>query len=212
MSEPATSSISLWRNVALLAVAQSLANTLQTMGIATTPLVAALMLGEDKSLATVPLVFTHIGLMLTAIPASLLMARVGRRAGFTVGALFGLAAGAVGVIAVFQSSFWLLCLTAFLQGISVSFAWYYRFAAADGAPPALKARAISLVLFGGILSGVIGPESAKWAKDLLSPVTFAGVYVMYGVMSVALVGLLRGLDIPPPTRQEPRPAIRLAQT
>ena len=98
----------LWRNVALLGIAQAFANTLQTMGIATTPLVAALMLGEDRAWATVPLVFTHIGLMLTAIPASMLMARVGRRAGFTVGALFGLLAGAVGVFAVFQASFWLL--------------------------------------------------------------------------------------------------------
>ena len=80
MSEAVTSPsiqppIKLWRNVALLGVAQALANTLQTMGVATTPLVAAIMLGEDKSWATVPLVFTHVGLMLTAIPASLLMQR-----------------------------------------------------------------------------------------------------------------------------------------
>ena len=202
MSEQATSTTSLWRNVALLGVAQALANALQTMGIATTPLVAALMLGEDKSFATVPLVFTHVGLMLTTIPASLLMAKIGRRAGFSLGALLGLTAGAIGIVAVYQSSFWLLCLTALVQGASVSFAWYYRFAAADGAPPALKARAISLVLFGGILSGIIGPESAKWAKDLLSPVTFAGVYVMYGVMSVLLLGLLQGLDIAAPTKAE----------
>lgn len=202
MSETTMSPITLWRNVALLAVAQALGNTLQTMGIATTPLVAALMLGEDKSWATVPLVFTHIGLMLTAIPASMLMARVGRRTGFMIGALFGLAAGCVGVTAVYQSSFWLLCLTALLQGVAVSFAWYYRFAAADGAPPALKARAISLVLFGGIMSGIIGPESAKWAKDLLMPFTFAGVYVMYGVMSILLLVLLQGLDIAAPTKQE----------
>jgi MFS family permease len=192
----------LWRNVALLGVAQSLANTLQTMGVATTPLVAAIMLGEDRAWATVPLVFTHLGLMTATIPASMIMARIGRRAGFTIGALIGLIAGCIGVLAVYQSSFELLCLTAFVQGLSVSVAWYYRFAAADGAPAHLKARAISLVLFGGVLSGIIGPESAKWAKDLLAPITFAGVYVMYGVMSILLLILLQGLDIAPPTKQE----------
>ena len=114
-TSPITPAITLWRNVALLAVAQSLANALQTMGIATTPLVAALMLGEDKSLATVPLIFTHIGLMLATIPASMLMARIGRRAGFSIGALFGLAAGGVGILAVYQANFALLCLTALLQ-------------------------------------------------------------------------------------------------
>ena len=200
------------RNVPLLALAQAFSNTLQTMGITTTPLAAFAMLGADKSFATLPLVFTHLGLMSGTIPASLLMERIGRRAGFSLGSLFGIVAGAVGVLAMFQQSFWLLCLTAYLQGISVSFAWYYRFAAADAAPPSMRARAISLVLFGGILSGLMGAETAKWAKDLLAPVTFAGVYVMYCVVCVLNLGLLAFLDIPKPTKLElSEPARPLSQ-
>lgn len=188
------------RNVPLLALAQALSNTLQTMGLTTTPIAAFAMLGPDKALATLPLVFTHLGLMSGTVPASLLMDRIGRRAGFSLGSLIGIAAGAVGVTAVFQQSFWMLCLTAYLQGIAISFAWYYRFAAADAAPPSMRARAISLVLFGGILSGLVGAESAKWAKDLLAPVTFAGVYVMFCVVCVLNLGLLAFLDIPKPVR------------
>ena len=190
------------RNVVLLAFAQALSNSLQTMGITTTPLVAFGMLGIDKSLATLPLVFTHLGLMTGTIPASMFMDRFGRRAGFAVGSAVGIGAGITGIYAVYQQSFWLLCLTAFLQGVSVSCSWYYRFAAADSAPPDLKARAISLVLFGGILSGLMGAESAKWAKDLLAPVTFAGVYVMYIVMCVMTLALLVFLNIPRPTKEE----------
>ena len=197
------------RNVVLLAFAQALSNSLQTLGITTTPLAAFMMLGEDKSWATVPLVFTHLGLMSGTIPASLLMEKLGRRPGFVIGALIGILAGAVGITAIYQQSFWLLCLTAYLQGIAVSVSWYYRFAAADAAPPNLRARAISLVLFGGILSGLMGAESAKWAKDLLAPVTFAGVYIMYGVMCSLTLVLLAFLDIPKPTklelREPPRP-------
>lgn len=203
------------RNVVLLALAQALSNTLQTMGITTTPLAAWIMLPEAKELATLPLVFTHLGLMTGTIPASLLMDRIGRRPGFIIGSLVGILAGVVGVYAVYQQSFWLLCLTAYLQGISVSVAWYYRFAAADAAPPSLKARAISLVLFGGILSGVMGAELAKWAKDLLAPVTFAGVYVMYGVVCILNLGLLAFLSIPKPTREElkepARPMLEIAR-
>jgi MFS family permease len=172
------------------------------MGLTTTPLAAFAILGADKSWATVPLVFTHLGLMCGTVPASLLMDRIGRRAGFSLGALIGILAGAVGVWAIYEQSFWMLCTTAYLQGISVSFAWYYRFAAADAAPPSLRARAISLVLFGGILSGLMGGETAKWAKELLAPVTFAGVYVMYGVMCLMTLALLAFLDIPRPVRAD----------
>ncbi len=201
-SQTLFSRIFINRNVPLLALAQALANTLQTLGLTTTPLAAFAMLETDKALATVPLVFTHLGLMAGTFPASLLMDRIGRRAGFALGSLIGILAGAVGVAAIYRQSFWLLCLTAFLQGIATSFSWYYRFAAADAAPPAMRARAISLVLFGGILSGLMGAETAKWAKDLLAPVTFAGVYAMYGVFCVANLALLAFLDIPKPTRQE----------
>lgn len=192
----------IWRNVALLAVAQSLAQTLQTMGIATTSLVAWMILGEDKSAATVPLVFTHLGLMAATFPASMLMARFGRRFGFSLGAIAGILSGVTGVTAVFQQSFVLLCLTAFIQGISVACAWFYRFAAADAVAPHLRARAISMVLLGGILSGVLGPEMAKYSKDALAPVTYAGVYVMFGVMSTILLVMLQGLTIPPPVKQD----------
>ncbi len=196
------------RNVPLLALAQALSTTLQTLGLTTTPLAALAMLDADKWMATIPLVFTHLGLMCGTFPASLLMERIGRRPGFVLGSLIGILAGIVGVIAIYEQSFWMLCLTAYLQGISISFAWYYRFAAADAAPAQLRARAISLVLFGGILSGLMGAETAKWAKDMLAPVTFAGVYLMYCFFCILNLGLLAFLDIPKPAKEELREPAR----
>jgi MFS family permease len=204
------------RNVVLLALAQAFANTLQTMGIATTPLVAYMLLGaNEKWLATLPLVFTHLGLMVATIPASLLMERIGRRAGFALGAVIGMMAGAVGVWSVYNHSFNGLCLTAFLQGAAISISWYYRFAAADSAPLSQRARAISFVLFGGVLAGFMGPETAKWSKDLLAPVTFAGVYVMFGAMCLITLAIVSQLRIPPLTREEltepARPMLEIAR-
>ena len=64
------------------------------------------------------------------------------------------------------------------MGASAAFAWYYRFAAADAADEAYRPKAISLVMAGGVVAGLLGPQTAKYAVDWLEPVMFAGVYVM----------------------------------
>jgi MFS family permease len=187
------------RNVAVLALGQGLFMSVQAMGIAATPLAAFMLLEADqKWLATAPLLFAHIGVMGSTIPASLLMARIGRRAGFSVGATTGIAAGLVGTVALYRHSFWLLCLATLLQGMQAAFFWYFRLAAADAAEPALRAKAISLVMAGGVIAGVLGPQAAKWTVDWLAPVTFAGVYSAMAVFSLAVLLLLQLLRIPRP--------------
>jgi MFS family permease len=193
---------SMRANVALLALCQALAMSIQGMGIATTPLAGHALLGTDKSLATLPLVLVHVGVMATTIPASLLMARIGRRRGFSLGAIAGIIAGVVSTAAIFQQSFALLCLGALFQGAAAAFAWYLRFAAADAAVAASRAKAISLVLAGGVIAGFAGPELSKWSKDLFAPVTFAGVYVMFIVVAGAMLLLVQGLRIPGLTAAE----------
>ncbi|HRD76058.1 MAG TPA: MFS transporter [Hyphomicrobiaceae bacterium] len=173
------------RNVGLLAVSQGLFQSVQSMGIATSPLAGYALLGEDKSLATLPIFLNHAGIMLTTIPASLLMDRIGRRAGFSIGAILGILFGGLAAYAVFVQSFTLLCVATLIQGSAAAFAWYYRFAAADAAPPDYKAKAISLVMAGGVIAGLVGPQLAKWSVNWFAPVVFAGVYV-----TIALIGLL----------------------
>jgi hypothetical protein len=186
-------------NIMLLACGQAFFMCVQTIAIATTPLAGYAMLGADKSLATVPLVLAHVGIMMTTIPASLLMAKIGRRAGFSVGALIGVLSGAISFYAVFDQNFLLLCLGSLLQGMSAAFAWYFRFAAADGASDNMKAKAISLVMAGGVVAGFLGPQTAKYAVDWFAPVTFAGIYLMISVYAGAVFLLMQGLRIPRPS-------------
>ena len=175
--------------------------SVQTMGIATTPLAAHAML-IDKSLATVPTFLQHAGLMATTIPASLLMAWIGRRGGFTVGALTGIGAGIISFLAILWQNFALLCIGGFLQGAAASFAWYFRFAAADASQPAFKPKAISLVMAGGVLAAFMGPMTAKWAVDWLEPLTFAGCYVMMAIFSAAVLLVVQAVRIPGLTAAE----------
>jgi MFS family permease len=190
------------RNVTLLAIAQALFMCTQSMGIATTPLAGHSLLGVDKSLATLPIFLNHAGIMLTTIPASLLMGRIGRRAGFTIGALLAIVFGLLAAYAVMVRSFEILCVSALLQGSAAAFAWYYRFAAADASPDTFKPKAISYVLAGGIAAGFLGPQIAKWTVDWFAPVTFMGVYVAIAITGLLSVILMQFLRIPALSAEE----------
>ncbi len=91
------------KNVALLILCQALAMTSMTVLF----MVAALIgseLATDKSLATLPLALLQLAVMVTTIPASLLMRRIGRQFGFIIGTLIGMAGAGLGAIAIFIGS------------------------------------------------------------------------------------------------------------
>jgi MFS family permease len=184
-------------NVLVLALCQALAMTGMSI-LATTSSLVGFSLAPSKTLATLPQVMQVTGTMLLAIPASLLMARIGRRGGFILGALLGLAGALLATIAIFQASFILFCLGTLLLGAYNGFAIFYRFAAADTATGTFKAKAISLVMAGGVISAIFGPETAKWSRELFAPVLFAGCYLMIAVFAVVSVALLQFIRIPRP--------------
>lgn len=128
---------------------------------------AGYALAADKGLATPPVTAQVIGSALATIPASLVMQRIGRRAGFQIGGGFGLVGGAISTLAIALSNFWLLCFGTLILGVYGAFGLYYRFAAADSAGEEFKAKAISLVLTGGL----------------------AGVAIMFVCVAVALAGI-----------------------
>lgn len=190
------------RNIALLALSQALFMSVQSMATATTPLAAyALLDAEHKWLATVPVFLVHAGLMACTIPASLIMGALGRRAGFSLGAVSGFLSGLVGYAAIVQGSFALLCLASVLQGVQGAFFWYFRLAAADAAPPGARARAISLVMAGGVLAGILGPQTAKWTADALA-VTFSAVYLAASAYSLLVLACVQFVRIPMLTSAE----------
>src|SRR6185503_17235450 len=114
---------------------------------------------------------------ITTIPASLLMRAIGRRGGFQAGAALGMFGAAVCALAMFVSSFWLLCAGMTVLGAYQAFGKYYRFAAADAAAVDFRAKAISLTLAGGLVGGILGPELAKHTVDLSAGHTYLGSYL-----------------------------------
>lgn len=161
-------------------------------------------LAPNKAFATVPLAAQQLAVMSTTFPASLLMKRIGRRGGFSIGACFGILGTAIATLAVFQASFALFVVGAALNGVYNGFALFYRFAAVDGAGEAWKAKAISYVMAGGVLAAIIGPELAKLTKDMFAPVIFAGSFASLTIVAIVALVLLQFLDIPKPSEAERR--------
>ena len=57
-------------------------------------------LAEDKSLSTIPLAVMFIAVMLTSIPAAMLMDRIGRKAGFLFSTLFAISGAIISTYSI----------------------------------------------------------------------------------------------------------------
>ena len=189
------------KNVAVLAVCQGLLFVNNSVLITVNAL-AGIALAPNKALATLPVTMYFVGSALTTVPLSFMMKRHGRRAGFTLGAVFAVLGSLICAAAVYAASFWLLCLGVLVLGGYFAAGQYYRFAAADSAPADFRATAISLVLAGGIVGGFVGPETSKRTIDLLAGHLYAAAYFSLVGFALLTVLVLRWLTIPVLTETE----------
>src|SRR6185503_11739096 len=200
------------RNVGLLAACQAMLFTNNSTLIAINGL-AGLALAPHAGLATLPVTCWILGGAIGTMPASLHMKRVGRQRGFTLGTTWGFAGALLCATAIGLQSFWLLCLGTLVWGVYNAYGQYYRFAAADAASGDFKPVAISLVLAGGLVGGVLGPTASRFTIDLAGT-RFLGAYLSLIVFILATLVLLRFIRIPSPTAAEQvssgRPLLEIA--
>ena len=171
--------------------------TTMNVNIINTALVGAL-LSPVAWLATLPLSLQFLTSMMTTLPASLLMARFGRRPIFIAGVVIS-SLGAFGQgIAIVLTSYSLFCCSSMLLGIAMGCAGFYRYAAADSVDEAQKPRAISYVLTGGLMAALLGPEIARNTVDILPNAVYAGCFFTVCLVQLISLFFLAGLKIPKP--------------
>jgi len=198
------------RNVGLLAACQALLFTNNATLIAINGL-AGLALAPRAALATLPVTSWVVGGAIATMPASLHMKRVGRQRGLTLGTLWGIVGALLCAGAVWAQSFWLLCFGALVFRVYNAYGQYYRFAAADVASADYKSTAISLVLAGGLVGGILGPTTSRFTVDLLQP-RFTGAYLALIGFALATLVILRFIRIPmPDARTQAAPGRPLAK-
>jgi len=184
------------RQVLLLAVGQALFQTASVL-VMTVGGLAGGQIAPDPRLATAPIAAMFLGIAATTVPAALLMARVGRRAGFVTGAGLGALGGIFAALGVWGGSLTVLCFGTLLVGAYQGFAQFYRFAAAEVADDAFRARAISLVLAGGVVAAMLGPALGRLGGPLLKP-EFTGSFLLLTVSASVAAALMLGLRVPQP--------------
>lgn len=184
------------RNVTLLALCQGYAQTSVTVVISVSAL-ASLTIIEDPSLATLPHAFMWMATALAATPASMLMRRFGRRAGFSIGALFGYAGCFLCAVGLDFGNFWVFIAGTSCMGAFNAFNQYLRFAAAETATDSFRPKAISFVIGGGIIAAFVGGTLAGQTGVLLVP-QFLATYLVLAVTPILLAITIQFVQMPEP--------------
>ncbi|AWV86611.1 MFS transporter [Acinetobacter radioresistens] len=183
------------RQVFILASSQSLFQTVSVM-VMTIGGLAGANIANTPTLATLPIASMFLGTAMMMFPASMWMAKVGRRNGFLCGAFLGISGGIIAAVGIIYSSLSLLALGTFCVGAYQSFAQFYRFAASEVADDAFRSRAISFVMAGGVVAALIGPVLARFGGPLFNHLEYVGSFLIITIVSLIAMGILSRLHIP----------------
>ena len=148
-------------------------------------------IAPSANLATLPLAFMIIGTACTTAPASMLMARVGRKLGFLSASLLSIFATLLAASAVHQQSFSLFCIAAFLIGSYIAFLQQYRFAVAESVAMEEVPKCLSILMLAGIVAALLGPEVASRYSSVDGLPDYVGSFIGLAVlMALAFLVLL----------------------
>ena len=182
-----------------LALAQALLTTGNILLVAVSALIGK-QLASHPALVTAPVASQFLGLILATLPAAFLMQKLGRKKVFVIGNVFGIIGALVAIQALLSASLLLFTLGIFLTGIAIGIAQQYRFAALDECRAESHAKAISVVMSGGVLAAFIGPNLAIWSQNWFSQNVYVGAFVGLAVLYVLALLLIVCLPLKQQTK------------
>ena len=184
-----------------LALGQALLVSGNILLVSVTALIGQ-QIAPSLSLMTLPVALQFLGLMGVTLPAAHLMRWLGRKVGFLIGNIIGVGGACLAYFALAAGDFTLFCVSTFLLGMAIGVGQQYRFAAIEGCPPALHPRAISLVMAGGVIAAILGPNLAIWGERLFPATQYLGAFaVLIGLYLLTTV-LIAFIPLKKPTRAE----------
>ena len=184
------------RNLWLLAMCQGLYLTNNVTFIAINGLVG-LALAPFGWMATLPVMGYVVGGALSTQVVAATQKRFGRRISFQLGLVVALLSALLCAYAAITRHFWLLCFATVIAGYFNANAGLYRFAAAELCKPEVREKAVSLVMAGGLLGAVAGPNLAARTRDVFD-VPFAGAYLALALVAAISMIIMAFIDFAPP--------------
>ena len=140
-----------------------------------------------KSLATLPMALSIVGIAIFAMFAAKVMSIIGRRLGFIFASIGSSLASLMAAYSIIIESFILFNLGCFLIGAGVAFSHQYRFAAVETVDKEMAPKAISIILLAGIGSAFIGPNLANISKEFIPQHLYAGSYIALAVLTLTSI-------------------------
>lgn len=182
------------KNVLILAFCQGLITTGNIMLVTVTALIGQ-QLSPHEGWITLPVATQSLGLLVATIPASLLMAKIGRKNGFSLGNAIGIVGILIAIYSLETSSFSLFCFATGLIGVAIGFATLYRFAAIE-ANPKNPSRAISFIMASGIIAAILGPNLAIWVEKSFPSLNFSNTFVALACLYILAIIMLQFVTFP----------------
>ena len=184
------------KNLWLLAVCQGLFLTNNVTFIAINGLVG-LSLAPLGWMATLPVMGYVVGGALSTGLVAKTQTRFGRKTSFQLGLMVAFLSALLCAYAAFEKNFWLLVLATVVAGYYNANAQLYRFAAAELADASSREKAVSLVMAGGLIGAVLGPNLAAQTRGMMA-VPFAGAYFALAGVALVSMAIMAFLKFPPP--------------
>jgi MFS family permease len=172
----------------ILGLCQFLYMAVVAIGLSFNSLLAK-SLSPSPDLTTLPFLFLMGTTAALVLKLPRILSRWGYKTLFITGALAGVVGGVCSAIAVYITSFWLLCLAGMFIGLYQATAMYYRFAAADAADAQSKSSAIAWVLTGGILAALLGRLICNYSLHLFS-MDYLGSYLISALLALIALPLM----------------------
>src|ERR1700712_3229714 len=183
------------KNVWLLFACQALMNAVMSGQTVMASLVGYKLSGT--ALNTLPMAIQMVSVMSASVVAGYAFPRFGRRGGFWLGCAIMMCGSLTFALGIYTGNFVVYCLGAIPAGLGFGISQHLRFAAAEVADPHAKARAISLVLAGGVLAAIVGPEMVKRTNALIPDYVFLATYLYLPVLPIITAILLSFVQVPP---------------
>ena len=170
------------KNLFVLALSQIFSFTAAPVTVFLSGIIGS-QISPIKSLATLPMSISVVGIAIGAIIATKAMSLIGRKYGFILASIGNSLVSILAAYSIMEQNFILFCFANFFIGVGMAFTHQYRFAAAESVEKSMAPKAISIILFGGIISAFLGPSLANYAKDLVSENLYVGSYLALALLT-----------------------------
>ena len=171
------------KNLVILSLSQIFSFTAAPITVFLSGIIGS-QISPIKSLSTLPMSISVVGIAVGAIFATKLMSLIGRKAGFIFASLGNSLVSILAAYSIMEQNFILFCVANFFLGVGMAFTHQYRFAAAESVEKDKIPKAISIILLGGIISAFVGPGIANFSKDIIGDQLYVGSYISLSILTI----------------------------